>query len=142
MPVGPVELAVAYIDATDFGDARKLGVVGGNAVVALGDFTAIKVGVKYTAGAIGVAAQYETIDDGSADDTTVMYLNGTYTAGANTFAAAYGITDDGTDAPTYMSIGMVHGFSKMTSAHVGYIALDNDAGDTNNGIAAGLRVKF
>lgn len=133
MPVGPVELAVAYFNADKMGDATG---------VASSTFNAIKAGVKYTAGAIGVAAQYETIDTGATDNTNVGYITGTYTMGANTFAASYGQQDNGTTTPTYMAIGMVHGFSKNVRAHVGYIGLDNDAGATDSGIAAGLRVSF
>lgn len=145
VPVGPVEVAFAYLDATDFGDARKLGVVSGSdPVTPLGDFTATKLGAKYTAGAIGAAFQYETIDTGAADNTDFIYLNGTYTMGANTFAVAYGQEDNGATTPTYMSVGMVHGFSKTVSAHVAYVGLDHDTdpSSSDSGIAAGLRVKF
>ena len=148
-PVGPVELAIGYADASEFGDISKLGVksVMGTSTVGVSsqDLTATKVGVKYAAGAMSVAFQMENIDMGAGAEVDYMYLNGTYTAGANTFAAAYGQQEvDGTNTTqTYMSLGMVHGFSKTVSAHVGYIAMDSDttAGDAS-GIAAGLRVKF
>ena len=159
MPVGPVELAVAYLDASDLGTrttyntniltAQASASTGAvttpvAASTETGDNSAVKVGVRYTAGAMGVAFQYETLEVGN-NDQDWMYINGTYTAGANTFAAAYGQSEwDGSNAtPTYMSLGMVHSFSKSTSAHVAYVAMDTDtaAGD-DSGIAAGLRVKF
>ena len=159
VPVGPVELALAYIDTSDLGTAAGsstdyVNVTGLGATPVLttttpsgetGDSSAMKVGVKYAAGAMGVAFQIESVEVGTATQDW-MYLNGTYTAGANTFAAAYGQSEwdtAGAATPTYMSLGMVHSFSKSTSAHVAYVAMDTDttAGD-DAGIAAGLRVKF
>jgi predicted porin len=136
MPVGPVEVALGYF---------------ANGVA---DSTATKVGVKYTAGAIGASFTYESLEAGVAStfngsDNTVMLLSGTYAMGANTFALNYGTTDADKSATakantiTNMSVGMVHGFSKNTSAHVAYTSVDNDnANVTVSGIAAGLRVKF
>jgi predicted porin len=140
MPVGPVEIALAYADASEYGNTGDLGI--GGTTPAPDTYTATKVGVKWASGAIGVAGQYEDLDTGPADNTTHMYLTATYTMGANTFAASFGQMDNGTDVPTYMALGMVHGFSKSVRAHVGYIGLDDDAGSTDSGIAAGLRVSF
>ncbi|MEN8169770.1 MAG: porin [Pseudomonadota bacterium] len=172
-PVGPVELAFGYHDASDYGvdSADPL-----NPVLSPSaqndDFTAMKLGVKYAAGPISVAFQHETLEvgkgvvdttiEGDTTDITHMYLNATYTAGANTFAFAYGLMDEDENikavapgtadpTPTYMSLGMVHGFSKKTSVHVAYVAMDTDVSCTalvttgcgdDAGIAAGLRVKF
>ena len=147
MPVGPVEVAVAYLD---------------NAAADEG--TATKIGVKYTAGAMGVAFQYETLGAGvqdslaglsnaamaalggaAKDGQTNMYINGTYTAGANTFAVAYGQETwsmKGGDADlTHMTVGMVHSFSKNTKAYAAYMANDYDLAQAS-AIAAGLRVGF
>ena len=142
MPVGPVEVAIAYLKAPSAGD----------------DSSATKIGVKYTAGAIGVSLQHETVDAAlmnnlsggmaASDGETYTLLSGTYTMGANTFALNYGMNaQDYVGASidnTNMTIGMVHSFSKSVRAHVAYTALDVDGGDvmTANGIAAGLRVKF
>ena len=133
MPVGPVELGVGY---------HSVGTANSDTGA-----TATKVGVKYAAGAIGAAFTYEALEAGvtaaATVDQTIMLLSGTYTMGANTFALNYGTTDnDGGTAPVNMTVGMVHGFSKKTSAHVAYTSLDNDAGTTDSGIAVGLRVKF
>ncbi|MCW8829433.1 MAG: porin, partial [Gammaproteobacteria bacterium] len=142
VPVGPIELALAHHAADDFGtDVGNPLVVGDETET--GDFSASKVGAKYAAGAMSVAAQMEMMDyDG--DDVDHAYINGTFTAGANTFAVAYGQQDeDATDlTKTYMSVGVVHAFSKTTTAHLGYIGLDHDDGTDDAGIAAGLRVKF
>ncbi len=162
VPVGPIEVAFAYQDTSDFGTTAGSPAVGPTAgpdgldgtaddtaaVAAVpasetGDNTAMKLGAKYSAGPIGAVLQYETIDTGLDDNTDHLYLNGTYTMGANTFALAYGQVDNGGDAtPNYVSLGMVHSFSKSTSAHVAYIGLDDDADATNSGVTAGLRVKF
>lgn len=147
MPVGPVEVAVAYIKMPALGD----------------ESSATKVGVKYTAGAIGVSLQHETLDAGlqknwanalvgpgtaATDGETFTLLTGTYTMGANTFALNYGMnTQDyvgGTVDGTNTTVGMVHSFSKNVSAHAAYTAVETsgDMDFTANGIAAGLRVKF
>jgi predicted porin len=141
MPVGPVEIALAYVDASEFSDIKNLGISSASSA-APATLTATKVGVKYTAGAIGVAAQFETIDSDAANTTDTAYVTGTYTMGANTFAVSYGQEDNGTTTPTYVAVGMVHGFSKNVRAHVGYIGMDHDDNTTDSGIAAGLRVAF
>lgn len=156
VPVGPVEVAIAHINMDDFGTNPATVDAGPDFIVGTpddivtpasetGDYNATKAGVKYAAGALGVAAQYETITQGDVD-TEYMYVNGTYTAGANTFAIAYGQNEADADqapTPSYMAVGMVHSMSKNVRAHVGYIAMDTDtdAGEAS-GIAAGLRVKF
>jgi len=132
VPVGPVEVAVAYLDAA-----------------ALDNGTATKVGVKYGAGAFGVNFQYETVDADlgtSTDGETFALINGTYTMGANTFALSYGQNSQdfigGASADnTHTTVGVVHGFSKNTAAYAAYTALDAD-GDAASGVALGMRVKF
>ncbi len=155
VPVGPVEVAVAYLD-----DAS------------LDDGTATKVGVKYAAGAFGVSFQYESVDAGlqnslgdaietldptltvAADGETYMLLNGTYTMGANTFALSVGqntqdyvFTAGGLSAEesldnTHTTFGVVHSMSKTTSVHAAYTAVDVDGEFGANGLALGMRVKF
>ncbi len=163
VPVGPVEVAVAFLDMSEFGTDPGSPAVGptagpdgiwgtaddtGNvdAVPASenGDETAVKAGVKYAAGAITAAFQYETIDTGAADNTDFMYLTGSYAMGANTFSASYGTVDNGTETDAYMALGMKHAFSKKTSLHVAYRVSDDDsAADADvNAVGAGMRVKF
>lgn len=136
MPVGPVEVALAYIKVPALGD----------------ESSATKLGVKYTAGAIGVAFQYETLDaaiaDHGNDGETYTYINGTYAAGANTFAVAYGMNTasyvGGSDAEnTYLSLGVIHGFSKSTQAYAAMVNTSNDAANADvSTLAVGLRVGF
>jgi predicted porin len=139
VPVGPVEVAVAYLNAA-----------------ALDDGTATKVGVKYAAGPLGVNFQYETIEaglqadltEGAAvtDGETFMLVNGTYTMGANTFALSYGQNAQdyvgGSLDNTHTTVGVVHSFSKTTSVHAAYTALSVDGEVDASGVALGMRVKF
>jgi predicted porin len=139
VPVGPVEVAVAYLNAA-----------------AVEDGTATKVGVKYAAGPIGVNFQYETIEAGLQNDLsgglavtdgeTFMLVNGTYTMGANTFALSYGQNAQdyvgGSLDNTHTTAGVVHSFSKTTSVHAAYTALSVDGEADASGIALGMRVNF
>lgn len=139
MPVGPVEVALGYVDMTDFG--------GKNA-----DADALKIGVKYTAGAITASLQHETIGAGlgsSDDGDTHLLLSGSYAMGANTFSLSYGqqaISTKGADDldVTYTAIGVKHAFSKTVSATVAYRATspDTTADADESAFGAGLRVGF
>ncbi len=140
-PVGPVEVAVAYIDMTDMG------------ATSAPDKTATKVGVKWNSGAITVAGQYEVIDKGLSggnDGDNVLYVTASFAAGANTFSAGLGQTTEkntgGADdvVKGYTAIGMKHAFSKSTSAHVAFRSSTNDdAADNDESVlTAGLRVGF
>lgn len=137
VPVGPVEVALAYLDVSEFGD--------GSANAVADKATATKIGVKYTAGAITVAGQHEALDDGLGDQT-FTYVTGSYAMGANTFSASYGMnTMDTADLDnSYFAIGMKHAFSKSTSAHVGYRVADTDSAvdADETAFGAGLRVGF
>jgi predicted porin len=130
-PVGPVEVAVAYISLDEFG--------GGAA-----DNSATKAGVKWVSGDITVAGQYEMLNGVSADPT-FLYVTGSYKMGNNTISASYGMNDldvDGSDDQTYMAVAFNHAFSKNTNAFVGYRASDNDGDTDTAALSAGLRVNF
>jgi predicted porin len=132
MPVGPVEVALAYLDISEFAAGADKA-------------SATKVGVKYNAGAITVAAQHEMLDEGLGDQT-FTYLTASFASGANTFSAAYGMNqDDASDLDhSYMAIGMKHAFSKTTSVNVAYrmTDTDSDVDADETAIGAGLRVAF
>lgn len=153
MPVGPVEIAVALISANDYGVAS-----GSNGK----DIMQTKLGVKYTAGAITVAAQVEQ-SDVSVSDGQFLYLTGSYAMGANTYSASLGsfssdktastTTAVGADAwgatnASYMALGMKHTFSKNTSATVAYRMTSVDELATTavqqdeSALGASLRIKF
>ncbi|HEY0720040.1 MAG TPA: porin [Gammaproteobacteria bacterium] len=154
-PVKGLDIAIAYIDATDFGNAN-VDVPGTTAL----DATAIKVGAKYSASAFAVGGQVEMLDKGltnSGDSGNVVYLTGTFNINeANSISVAIGSMDAnvnstaaeiaaGTDgAAAYTALGFQHSFSKSTSMTVGYRASDDkrEAGVKETAIGAGLRVGF
>ncbi len=144
-PVGPVEIAVAMLNASDYGVSTG---------AAAADRNNTKFGVKYSAGAITVAAVVENSDVNS-DDGTYTWLNASYKMGANTFSLGYGMfADDNTGGAAaaardanYIALGMKHAFSKKVSAHVGYRATNIDeptgvASADESLVGAGLRVSF
>jgi predicted porin len=147
-PVGPVEVAFAYIDASE------MGVDGTPTAQAAKNSTATKIGVKWASGPITVAGQYEMIDkgyfSGGNDGDNVIYVTGSYAMGANTFSAGIGQTTEkntgGADdvVKAYTALGMKHAFSKTTSAHVAFRSSTNDdaADNDESVITAGLRVGF
>ena len=117
-PVGPVELAVAYVDASKFSDIKNLGLSdtaaiaqlfpkdgSGAQINSLDTLTATKVGVKWNSGPWTVAGQYEMLElksytggataaalAGKDIKPTVAYLTASYAMGNNTLSAAYGST--------------------------------------------------
>lgn len=142
-PVGPVELALAYIDVSEHqGDGTAA--YGAQAK----DSSALKLGAKFASGDFSVAAQYEMLDKGFIDgvnEASQLYLTGSFKFGNNSVSASYGMfeVDNAPDEDTYMAIGLNHAFSGNTSAFVAYRMTDW-AGDNNDtsAIGAGLRVKF
>lgn len=161
-PVGPVEVAFAYVDASKFSDIANLG-LGATAQGICDAFaitpctgiwgdtvTATKLGVKWSSGAITVAGQYEMLAvkrDALGLDIkpTQTYVTASYAMGANTLSAGYGVADDddsATDNTTYMAVGVKHAFSKSTSVHAGYRATDADGANDENTVSVGLRVGF
>jgi predicted porin len=139
VPVGPVEVAVAYLDASKNAD-----LVG----PAAEDVKATKVGAKFAAGALTVAAQVELMDKGFspvAEKGNVAYVTGSYAMGSNIFSAAYGRADkelvDNVNDATYTMVALNHKFSKATNVFVGY--RNSDIADVQeNTVSAGLRVNF
>lgn len=147
VPVGPVEVAFAYIDVSEYTLTSDLyhADVGVNvpANTQLGeDATAMKVGVKYNAGPLTVAAQFEDLDEGLGDYSS-YYLTGSYAMGANTISASYGANDIDNVEGNYMAIGVKHAFSKNTSLMAAYRASDTDIDNTDeNAVGVSMRVKF
>lgn len=143
-PVGPVEVAVAYINASKHSEIVS---------AATDNVAATKVGVKWVSGDITVAGQYEMLDkafSATGNDTgSIMYVTGSYKMGNNTISAAYGKADkkvvDNVNDATYMMVGLTHAMSKTTSGWVGYRSSEMSAGGTKDketSVSAGLRVNF
>lgn len=133
VPVGPVEIALAYIDTA--------GLIGADGT---DNFEAIKAGAKFNTGAITLAAQYESIDVGGTKNADVIYGTGSFKAGSNTFALSYGQTQPdaaGAADSDYLAIGVKHAMGKKVSVHAGYT--ENGVSDAaTQTFGAGLRVKF
>jgi len=131
-PIGPIELALAYIDLSEMGNGPD-------------NASAFKVGAKWNAGDFTVAGQVESLDDAFGDGN-VMYLTGSYKMGNNTISASFGSTDKeidgGSDDTTYIALGVSHAMSKNTSAFLGYRSTDAGTGLDETAFGAGLRVKF
>jgi hypothetical protein len=155
-PVGPVELALAYIDTAGYGAFLDLDADGEKdpGVDGTNNIEAIKFGVKYGGGDVSpltLAAHYETIDAGGKAAFDQIFLNAGYQFGANTVSLNYGITqpDDalGNDDGSYVALGLNHAFNKSVSTLVGITKTDNadfnDAADDDYTLAGvSMRVKF
>lgn len=153
-PISGLDVAIAWISLDKFGDLT-------NTVLTENDKkNATKVGAKYAMGAFTVAGQVEMLDKGatnSGDKGNQVYLTGTFNVNdANSISVAVGQADKkvnstaaqmlaGTDdVARYMAVGFKHGFSKNTSATVGYRVSENKAGagSKETALGAGLRVAF
>jgi predicted porin len=142
-PVGPVELALAFIDVSEHADPVNGGAYGKN-------MSATKVGVKWTSGAITVAGQYEMLDKGfntvaNNEGINVMFVTASYAMGANTVSASYGADDKKDAEGSYMAVGVKHTFSKNTSVFAAYRANDRDVTGADmdvNALTVGMRVGF
>jgi len=135
MPVADaVELAIGYqnVDSVD-------------------DRSALKVGVKWKSGDMAVAAQYETLDAGSAQgETDHLYANITMAMGegASVVAAVGTRTDEssgGNNDGTYAAIAYKRALDKRVSYHAGLVMVDEGAVGANQDatqVGVGVRVKF
>lgn len=138
VPVGPVELALAYLDTGGIGAT----------VVDTDDIQATKLAAKYKTGPITLAGQYEMVQVAGNDAFDQIYVTGSYGFGKNTVSASYGQAspDDGTlDDATYLAVGLKHAFSKKLAATIGTTSTENSGFDaTKDYTVSGLsvRVKF
>jgi predicted porin len=107
------------------------------------DYSATKVGGKFSTGPHSIMLQYEDTDKNNYA-ATLMFLGYQMKMGMNTLVFQYGMNDEDTDTKdsTYMVLGAYHNFSKTSSLFGGYrnTDVDNDSGQT--AISVGLRQKF
>jgi predicted porin len=140
--IDPVEVWVAYTNADEYGEL---------ALTATNDFEAIKVGVEWKSGPIGLMAQYENIthedavtgaDTANAGD--YYMVAGTYSMGANTLMAGYGEFSGELDTDQrWISLGARHAFTRQVSVHAGVRQTQyNDTDDKETAVGAGMRVVF
>jgi predicted porin len=145
-PISGLDIAVAWIDVTNMGNA-DIDVPGESQ----SDVSATKIGAKYSMGAFTVAGQYEMLNKGMTvtnEKTSVAYLAGTFNINdANSISVAVGKTGKDAIATTnaagtlgyisaddakYMAVGFKHAFSKNTSVTVGYRVSDGGTQDEYN----------
>jgi len=115
------------------------------------DMSAMKVGGKYTMGAIGVSGAYE-IDGGAISqnedgEQNKLYLAGTYTMGASTFIVNFGMsaeteTDDKDDR-TGFGFAVSQQVAKKVSIYAGYGMSSGDNSDDDvKALAIGMKAGF
>lgn len=107
--------------------------------------TNTKIFGKYTMGPHQILAQYENHDqDGTVNDSKVMFLAYRMTMGMNKFVVQYGETKPDTgDKTKYAAIGAIHNMSKKTSAFVAYRKTDKPGSTADETITTlGLVTKF
>ncbi|HEC17764.1 MAG TPA: porin, partial [Gammaproteobacteria bacterium] len=106
----------------------------------ISDYTATKVGGQFKSGPHKISGQYEMIDTGT-NEPTVLFLGYQMKMGKNTFALQYADADpdvNGVDNTTYVALGVIHKFSKMTRLFAGY----RDTSDIESVVTVGLRKDF
>jgi hypothetical protein len=133
-PVGPVEVAVAYLD--EVGDA---------------DDASIKVAAKYAGELAGqevkVAIQYETTENKGYDggEGDYIYANVAVPMGKLTPVVGFGqYSADMDDADAmYVAVGALYAVGDNTRVHVGYRMTDSDIDATDaTAIVGGVRQAF
>ena len=109
-----------------------------------------KIGAKYAAGGMTVAAQYEDVevDSGThgSESGNYLFLTGSMDIGSgNTITAWFGNYDGdagSADSSAY-ALGINHKFSKKTSMYAGFRNTDSDTNSMDETVtAAGMVVKF
>jgi predicted porin len=128
-PVGPVDLVVSYIDASEYAGRAD-------------DSTATKLGARFSEGALTLAAQYEMRDEGF-EDGDFAFLTGSYKMGKWTHSINYGqFMDDSTadNDGDYFAIGTKYTWTRIVSVHVGYKRTERDIQGDDNVFGLGLRV--
>jgi hypothetical protein len=151
VPVGSVELALAYIDTAGYGaffDPNEDGVKDGG-VDGTDNIEAFKLGVKYGGGDISpltLAAQYETIDIGGYAAFEQFFATAGYQFGANTVSLNVGITQQETaDDGEYFALGLNHAFNKKVSTLFGISKSDDqdaNSGNDDGATLAGVSMRF
>ncbi len=108
------------------------------------DYTANKIGGKFSIGPHTIVAQYEDTDEdvsaGVSNEGNILFIGYHFKIGNTTLIAQAGDSeleqtgDPDTQEATYITLGAVHNFSKTTRVFGGYSTTDVD----NEGFAAGV----
>jgi predicted porin len=131
MPVGPVELMVAHIDASEFDDGPD-------------KRTGTKLGARYSEGPWTIAGHYEVRGEGL-EDGDFMYLTTSYRWQDWSFIAGHGRFNDDSannNDGRYSAVAARYHFARNVSAHAGIRRLTRDTGGSENIAGIGIRAIF
>jgi predicted porin len=135
----------AFVAAVDMGDKLDQGTF-------TPTYDATKFGGQFKTGPHKISAQYEMAtgedDQGGKLEWTNLYVDYQMKMGKNTFDVAIGQEDyddcngDGC-TPSFLRIGVIHKFTKMTRVFGGYRSSDSDGADYREDVVSiGLRKDF
>jgi len=108
------------------------------------EFSAWKVGGKYSMNNFAVMAQYEQAEEDSTDPTQ-WHVGGSYTMGNNMIYAAFGQSDDdvaGVDERDAWTIAATHSMSKRTMVYAGFNNKELTSDHDEDTFGAGIKHKF
>ena len=130
VPVGPVELLFAQIEASEYRGGAD-------------DRDGTKLGVRYSEGPWTVAGHWETRGEG-AEDGDFIFLTTSYKKGKWTPFFNYGqFTDDRAGRNNdgqYFAVGARYTFTRIAAIHFGYRRSDRDIQGAEDFIGLGVRV--
>jgi predicted porin len=109
------------------------------------DYTANKVGGKFSTGPHSIMLQIEDTEAAGTTGVGYTFIGYQMKMGMNTLVFQYGMQDHDTDSldGTYMALGAYHNFSKTTSLFGGYRNTDiDDDTSGSTAITVGMRQKF
>jgi len=131
MPVGPVELMVSHIDASEFDDGPD-------------KRTGTKLGARYSEGPWAVAGHYEIRGEGL-EDGDFMYLTTAYRWQDWSFIASHGrFSDDSVkdNDGRYSAIAARYHLARNVTVHAGLRRLTRDIEGSENIAGIGIRAIF
>ena len=108
------------------------------------DYSSNKLGGKFKMGNMALLGQYEMTDLNGTDRTN-LFLGFQMNMGKNQIVAQYGVqeVDDSVDNDndgTYLTVGLIHKFSKNARAFVGYKSEEGEGTREETVTSVGLRV--
>ena len=160
---GPVKLGITYDPSEDAGkmtaaanfQAKKweafVAIVDAGGPSGVASESKVKFGGKFKFGKNTITGQYEMIDEDNAagQEPTVMFLGYQLKLGKTILAAQYGTTDQdsgGLGDLDYLTLGVIHKFSKTTRIFGGYRSTGIDTGTQPSqditAISFGIRKDF
>ena len=131
-PVGPVQLMLSHIDASEYRGGPD-------------DRDGTKFGVRYSEGPFTVGGHYEIRGEG-AEDGDFLFLTTSYRVGKIQYNLNYGQFKDDRDSRNndgeYFAIGARYTYRQGVALHAGFRRTDQDVTGTENMFGIGLRVFY